>query len=264
MSDEGWSKGLAEIARVLASALTEQPVLAFVGLMGAILSLAVVPMAIALDEPAAIWLLPVFLIVVLVIGVAAFERQVQRKLTIPVVVADGRSGMQLAHDIAPRRRAEITDTLIAAAASVADPLGIDAKHVRANIFALDTDGKLRIVPEFSHNMTSPQELSIAFAPNQGVAGAAFQQGRLVFARYTPKWGQYAIPDEELAKADPRLTWIVSYPVEAGGRRLWTVNIDGIEDEVSEGALTIAVGKLASWFYLVSLMLSMGVGEQTKG
>lgn len=85
---------------------------------------------------------------------------------------------------------------------------------RANVFMKDKDKKLRI--KYHLNMNGHDDLSIVLPENVGVTGSAWHSRRQRFCdvkRSRSKGaGAWGIPQEELAKIDPEMTWIISTPI----------------------------------------------------
>ena len=99
-----------------------------------------------------------------------------------------------------RRRTKITDTvawaesldantkanirgfLENAAKAAAHELNVSDTHVRANVWGIDRDRRLRIVPDLTYNMNNPKELTLSMQVGQGAAGLCFAQKQPILAR----------------------------------------------------------------------------------
>jgi hypothetical protein len=254
----GTHRALADIGLVLAQGVTSQP-LRTLALIWVIAGVVALGSAIGLTSLAPV---SVFFIAFFIMNGGLFylglieQRRAVNPLAGTTKVTES-TPMAVLHALPMKRKRQLQTILEASAAEAARVLEVAPAHVRANLFALDSDGRIRIVPEYSHNMTRPEELSIAFAPNEGVAGAALQDGKPTYAVYEPNWGRYAIPGDELAKADPRLRWIISFPIRDSGGPKWVLNIDGLDDDVSPTGLRLAVAELANWYGLAALALLGG-------
>lgn len=104
-----------------------------------------------------------------------------------------------------------------------------ADKVRVNLFA-PTDGSLLIVPGMHDNMTYAPELGIRIETEHGGTGSAFvSNSPVVVLRSGSQW-THNLPEKQLEKVDPRLCWIVSFPIKSKDRDIMigVVNVDGLD------------------------------------
>ena len=81
--------------------------------------------------------------------------------------------MTVLHTLPIARKRQLKAVLKASSEAAADFLHVPREHVRANLFALDSDGKIRIAPEFSHNMM--RGLSRYVSAEDGPGAAALRR-----------------------------------------------------------------------------------------
>lgn len=106
-------------------------------------------------------------------------------------------------------------------------LGLSETNLRANVFMLGKDGKLRIADDLTYNMFNIGDRTIAIPSGFGSTGVAFYLNQLVASflkiqkAYVISLGvvhpiasqePFVLPVEEQAKVDPNLTWIFSAPL----------------------------------------------------
>src|SRR5437588_6539226 len=176
-----------------------------------------------------------------------------------------------------RRRTKITDTvawaesldantkanirgfLENAAKAAAHELNVSDTHVRANVWGIDRDRRLRIVPDLTYNMNNPKELTLSMQVGQGAAGLCFAQKQPILAPFDQGWGEYVLPESEKAKLDPALRWIIGLPVSsaAGEEPIWIMGVDGLHDARSKGQLGDALQQLLNWGGTLGLIATKG-------
>ncbi len=117
-----------------------------------------------------------------------------------------------------------------AAGRTADILGIPQALVRANILLPRHNRILKISEGAHYNMTYPPEKDINIPFGKGLSGIAFTERKHVgFVQTNHSWGLYALPFEELQKVDPRLEWVLSFPLADpdNGRVFGVMSVDGL-------------------------------------
>jgi pimeloyl-ACP methyl ester carboxylesterase len=142
---------------------------------------------------------------------------------------------------------------------VAPQLGLNARQLRANLFALQ-GGCLRLVPGAHANMLHAPELDLSIEVGHGSTGSAFHTGKPSWAvKGDGRWRHGHLPEDELAKIHPQLSWVVSLPVLSASfdTVLAVVNVDGLdavpallddpEDEACEGAVIGLYGIMQRYF-----------------
>jgi hypothetical protein len=134
---------------------------------------------------------------------------------------------------------EVRDLLEIATHRTANTLRFKLQNVRANIFVPYEDG-LRIPPGASVNI-SPDECALRIPFGSGATGHVFRQLKdrsPYIATFDSDWGTDTLPKEQLAKVDPNLRWIMSFPMTDldSGRLLGVMNIDGLHDELNDDFL----------------------------
>lgn len=160
--------------------------------------------------------------------------------------------------LASNQKQDIKIVLRKAAEEVADVLKIAPKLLRANLFAPDEHERMRIVPGLSHNMHSPEELTISIPVGYGSTGRCFRSGKPNIAVFREDWGAARLADEELRKLDPDLRWIISVPVNGAtdeAQPICVMNIDCLTELRNETELESALSHLYSWSFMISKILS---------
>jgi hypothetical protein len=143
-----------------------------------------------------------------------------------------------------------------------EPLGDEL--IRANVFLPDYDDQheaaiawLKIRHErLRINMSHQPEWDLQFRPGQGSTGRAFAlETAQIAVRRSNQSGQcdavYLLTQEQTEKVDPRLKWVVSFPLKHPGTNstMGILNIDGLTHEFDVDVL----GKMA-------ILLPAGVKE----
>jgi len=131
--------------------------------------------------------------------------------------------------------------------------GLKDAEIRANIFLLakiqggKSDGKWKLVihKDFAINMNLPAERQLQFAIGQGSTGIAYRDGNYMLTRRlrSPKNGDWELkfqmtPELE-AQIEPRLKWIVSFPLlrlNTTSEAVGVLNIDGLNDVPDDDVL----------------------------
>lgn len=109
-------------------------------------------------------------------------------------------------------------------------LGVDEKCLRSNYFSLFGDA-LHIVPGASVNMLYAPEFGISIEVGHGGTGKAYlEMNPYLVLKNSDRW-THDLPNDELQKVCPGLSWIISLPVvDLERNRVYgVVNIDGICD-----------------------------------
>jgi hypothetical protein len=154
----------------------------------------------------------------------------------------------------------VRSALSTAASDVARTLEIEPNRVRANVFAPNSDGMLRILPGLSHNMNDHAELAIAIPIGQGTTGTAFEMGRPLVSTFKDIRMESTLADErQRSRTNPDIRWIVAVPiVDPNDRKSSHVlNVDGM-DPKPESELIRAVPSLLYWGELILWLLKRGV------
>jgi hypothetical protein len=148
-----------------------------------------------------------------------------------------------------------------AVADVADALHVEPKTLRGNVFGCDGKGRLRIMPEYSHQMENVAERSITMPIGQGSNGRAWQTGRPNIAIRAGDWDDAnALPLDQAARVDKDVTWIISAPVFAPAQApppTWVLNVDALRDSRSKEDLSLAVGKVMLWADAMGRVIDQG-------
>jgi pimeloyl-ACP methyl ester carboxylesterase len=127
--------------------------------------------------------------------------------------------------------AKVTMEMQALRQQAAAILQVPAQRIRVNLFS-PIDGLLRIVPGATDNMNYAPEFDLKIAENHGATGTAFSSGSpCVVVKRGESWTGNTLPGDELAKINPKLTWVVSLPVKSQVRStvVGVINVDGLED-----------------------------------
>lgn len=143
-----------------------------------------------------------------------------------------------------------------AATEVSQILGAAPRLVHSNLFGLDAQGQLGLAPAVSHNMTNPDEATLRLEVGLGSTGLAFSTGKLNIAVLKDgTWGDADIAADQLAKIDPRLRWIISWPVLSEPHRtpIFVLNVDGLYGPPDINQLQVAAALVAYYAQLVALI-----------
>jgi pimeloyl-ACP methyl ester carboxylesterase len=137
---------------------------------------------------------------------------------------------------------KITAEMAALRQNVAKITNSDPINIRVNLFA-PINGVLRIVPGATENMFYVPELDIEINLGHGATGTAFKScAPCLSVRKNNFWSGNSLPENELKKVNPYLTWVLSIPVISNSRNICigVLNIDGLnvlpqelEDSTSE-------------------------------
>jgi hypothetical protein len=170
----------------------------------------------------------------------------------------------LSDELANDQRDAVCQIVQSAVADVADVLGTDKKRLRGNVFGCDGKGGLRIMPEYSHNMNTVEERSIAMPIGQGSNGHAWQTGRPNIAIRQGDWDDTnALPANMAKRVHPDLTWVISAPVYSPEQQpppTWVLNVDGLRDTRTKDELSLAVGKVMLWADQLGRVISQGAAQ----
>lgn len=104
-----------------------------------------------------------------------------------------------------------------------------ADQVRVNLFA-PMGGLLSIVPGMHDNMTYAPEFGLRIETGHGGTGNAFVSNSPVVVLRAGNGWTHNLPGDQLAKIEPRLRWVVSFPVKSKDRDIMigVVNVDGLD------------------------------------
>jgi hypothetical protein len=253
---------LGGIGRALAGALHDQAPLAYTCLLMVIAGLVTIPVAIALRSVVVFLGFLVCILVVAVLGILLYRGQRDQARRNTVNLEPTENPMQIAMKLSESKKRVILGALAGAAESVAESLNVPHEHVRANIFALDQDGRLRIVPGLIHNMDRLEELSISMQAGEGSTGRAFASKKPNYAIFRQGWGENVIEGEELAKVHPELQWIISVPIFGEGNEpVWVFNVDGLRERREPDQLRSVIGELVKWVGTVTVIAAKQEGKK---
>jgi hypothetical protein len=230
------AKGLGDVATTLAGRITNQ-------FLAALLLLVVVMAVVAIKVAGfTVYVLVVLAVVLFAVLLLRFGVRDADK---PGTGGPPSDTYTFAKELDANKKENICLSLANAAQVAAHKLGVPDAHVRANVWGLGSDKRLRIVAELTHNMRRPEEMTLSMQVGQGVVGLCFQQRRPLIARYDEGWGEFVLPDSEEAKVDPAVRWVIALPVSnaAEERPMWIMTVDGLHDERSAGRLGDALGEL---------------------
>lgn len=147
---------------------------------------------------------------------------------------------------------EVIRNLFAATVTkVGARLGARQSDLRMNVFIPQSDETLQMAPDLHFQIPSEEEQNIRIPQGTGCTGLAYKKRFPMVAIFRSDWGNYALPDGELRKVDPRLRWIVSFPVSdpssGKGEVFAVVNVDGLNTAYSVEKLTEIVVPAAQEF-----------------
>jgi hypothetical protein len=148
-----------------------------------------------------------------------------------------------------------------AATEVAQLLEAPPMKVRSNLFGLDGDGKLAMATPVAHNMTRGQETELRLEVGLGSTGLAFSTGQVNIAVLKAgSWGDAEIPTAELAKIDPDLRWIISWPVLSGAPStpMFVLNVDGLYGPPDVQKLETAAVRMATYAQMIAVAVARSV------
>lgn len=193
------------------------------------------------------------------ICVIEIRKQQEQINKIPILtVGDNPDTFHLADKLTADQKQDILEVLRRAVSDVSESLKCSKELIRANVFGVDEQGKLRMIKELTVNMNRPIELTIQMPIGYGSTGKSFQSGEPNIAVFHANWGVNLLSDDELRKAHPDLQWIISVPVRgkgAGTGPIWVMNIDGLKGRRDETDLRHAMKRLLDWSYTISLIIS---------
>ncbi|MGZ4688970.1 MAG: hypothetical protein ACXVKA_15295 [Acidimicrobiia bacterium] len=129
---------------------------------------------------------------------------------------------------------------------VANTVGMKPDLVRSNLFArIPKTERLRMVKGAHHHMNDPRECTLEMDIGTGASGRAFGTGEVVRAIWKEGWGQNDIgEDEQLAKLNPGLRWILSVPVrDTEMRPALVLSVDGLNQTPTTTKLADALSHL---------------------
>lgn len=213
-----------------------------------------------------------FLVVLFFVSVEATRRSVLRihrtgadsqvekikqslKRTIPVA---GRT-LNVEGILGDNEKGMIRRVLRSAANDTCEALHLSSNLVRSNLFRLDDDGRLRMLPSLTHNMHRDEEKPISMPVGYGSTGRCFASGKPNIAIFREGWGKDVIEDEELKKVHPDLRWIMSFPIpyrkkNKGKNTILVMNVDGLEERKDHAELADALGRLVPYGDIIHLVL----------
>ena len=166
--------------------------------------------------------------------------------------------IDVANRLSNRGRDEIVTLLQGAAVDVAQSLNLPTERVRSNLFGVDDQDQMRMLPGLTFQMDRAEELTISMPVGFGSNGRCFRSGKPNIAILQENWGDAVIEDEELKKVHPDLRWIISVPVFTGAdpdRPIWVLNVDGLKERREENDLRIAVTRLLHWSEAILLAVA---------
>lgn len=157
-----------------------------------------------------------------------------------------------------------------AADKIAGELGLPTEKVRADVFAPDDTGHmLYMVPGLNLRM-SEAEKSLHIPEGFGVTGACFQRRVPVVAAgsvlrggvvrtadgkdlVTPFW----IGQQESAKLNPDLSWVISAPIfDAESRLVGVVCVDGLQEPPASASVEDKLQDLQHWVVDAAAKISL--------
>lgn len=159
--------------------------------------------------------------------------------------------------LAREQQRRVAELLRAAALDVASEQRTPAEFIRAAVFRMDTDGLLRIVPGFTFQMASPDELQIEIRPGEGGAGTSFASRQpCISILLNPVDDSTISQEKQRFRIDPDLRWIVSVPIFAGSREtpIGVLNVDGLSLQKDAEDLAQSIPTLIRWAELLSVFL----------
>ncbi len=238
-------ENLYKILEVLANGVARDPVVAGATLVLLAIILAVVYLAIKTTPlPRALWALLAtgFLAVVFALSFAVLvrdgDRDLRRKTT---------SLLQFLSHTPEDIQKEVTRLLVDYRKAVSKELDLDPERVRANIFAPDEGGLLKIVPRFVSNMSLQRELLLQIEPGYGCTGRAIdlKQWQVCIKDAEKGWGEATLKQSTMVDIHQDLRWIVSTPVVGVKGQVWVVlNVDGLVEKEGKAPTRESLEKLA--------------------
>lgn len=265
-ADSGSNPGdaLRDIGKPLAEGVAKNPYLAalvLIVVIGAIVAIAFAPVATALLATIAL----IIFFVLALIAVAAIiylfraglrsQKEQIRRYAGGRIEVNGNT-IDLAKGLTHSQKQHILRALEGAAGDVADLLNVPLDLVRSNLFGVDDQNRMRMLPELVFQMNREEELTISMPAGYGSSGRCFQSGKPNIAILREGWGADVIEDAELRKVHPDLQWIISAPIFAGDdglRPVWVLNVDGLQEKRGEDALQKTLTRLPYWSQAISLI-----------
>lgn len=147
------------------------------------------------------------------------------------------------------------------ALDVAEVLRLPVEHVRSNIFARLPNGKLGIIPSFTHNMGDPpEELRLEIPVGSGSTGRCFAFIRPNIATFDAGWEENVLNRPGMAKIHPQLRWIISTPITSGNppQCIWVLNVDGIVDSKAKEELQPIMSELVNVGQMLSVVVAHAI------
>jgi len=157
---------------------------------------------------------------------------------------------------------DVMTCLSRAVSDAATALNVTKGHVRGNVFGVDRERTLRILPEFMVNV-DPQspERTLCCRIGQGSVGRCYQSRLANIAIFKEGWGQDVLPGDEEAKLNRDLKWIVSVPVlpldDDAAPPIWILNVDGLHDPKREGEVGRALSAVLPYPSIVARIITDG-------
>lgn len=251
---------LLDIFRILAEALKSQPyllVLVSVLIIAAIVTIAVA----ALVGVAAVYgFLVICLVLIIVLAYLAHEEINQKRRQIAGTGFGwnvDKATLQLFSRLNKSQREYVRRALAEAAREVAETVFAPSGVIRANVFALDTDGRMKMADGLTFNMNRPEELTVSMPVGYGSTGRCFQSAKPNLAIFQRGWGKDSIEDPELQKVHPDLQWIISVPIlgrSSDRKAIGVLNVDGLHERRPQDQLQNALRALFLWSETISLLV----------
>jgi hypothetical protein len=143
--------------------------------------------------------------------------------------------------------------------NASETLNIPQDNLRANIFTIGENRKLRIPDGLHFNMDKKEELTVEIPEGWGCTGTAFEQQKVTIAILRDNWGQYILDEVELKKVHEDLVWIVSVPIMNPNREkqnecIGILNLDCLNVRKNEQEISAIVNDLRLWSSLISIIL----------
>jgi hypothetical protein len=154
---------------------------------------------------------------------------------------------RLVASLSGQQREFLRLALSGAVNDVANVVGMKAELVRANMFArIPRSQRLAMVKDAFYHMNRPEECTIEMDVGKGCAGRAFDSGDAIRAIWKDGWGPNDIgEDDQLAKVDPELRWILSVPIPPATdpKPALVLSVDGLGQTPSREKLSDALSHL---------------------
>lgn len=153
--------------------------------------------------------------------------------------------------------AKVHSLLATAVEDVAREQDLPSTLVRAAVFRLDPDQRLRIVDGMTFQIRDLEERSIEIAPGEGAAGECFSTGEPRIVVFSDAMEDSTIGDEkEREKIDPDLKWIISVPIAGGPATapIGVFNVDGLVLARKPELLARSIPTLLRWSEVLSIFL----------